>query len=197
MSIINSSPGLDRHIRRKKVENKRPLSRSFFPFQITQNIPKNNNTDLNREGSKPECAGSYKIQAPESETQNTKIIIRTCFGMDKIRNNESAGIKKGESSLLEKDRMQEPANIRTPNVSLNAGERLPKKEKPPEEIIPARVRETRSKMNSADVPSQKESAHNEAGKSKKPRLGLRLLEEWNWENAIVRQSTKEPENGNP
>ncbi|WP_243396248.1 hypothetical protein [Leptospira hartskeerlii] len=117
--------------------------------------------------------------------------------MDKIRNKESAGIKKGESSLLEKERIQEPANIKTPKVSLNAGERLPKKEKPPEDIIPARLKDTRSKMNSADVPSQKESAHTEAGKSKKLRFGLSVLEEWNWENAIVRQSTKEPENGNP
>lgn len=117
--------------------------------------------------------------------------------MDKIRNKESAGIRKGESSLLEKERIQDPANIRTPKVSLNAGERLPKKENPPEEIIPARLKDTRSKMNSGEVPSQKERAHTEAGKSKKLRSGLRVLEEWNWEIAIVRQSTKEPENGNP
>lgn len=117
--------------------------------------------------------------------------------MDKIRNKESAGIRNGESSLLEKERIQEPANIRTPKVSLNAGERLPKKENPPEEIIPARLKQTKSKMDSAAVPSQKETAHIEAGNIKKLRLGLRVLEEWNWENAIVRQRTKEPENGNP
>ncbi|WP_244243527.1 hypothetical protein [Leptospira andrefontaineae] len=52
-------------------------------------------------------------------------------------------------------------------------------------------------MDSAAVPSQKETAHIEAGNIKKLRLGLSVLEEWNWENAIVRQSTKEPENGNP